>query len=91
MLSPKRSHEKKPLKMKGGDGNVEFGSHGRKPLKTEGGDGNVKVQYLQQSFSKVDMSKKNYTPRVTDHKNNMSNIKMNISKNCTILGNNITR
>jgi hypothetical protein len=71
-MSPQRSHEEKPLKMKGGDGNVE-------------------VRDLQQSFSKVDMSKNNYTPRVTHHKNNMSNIKMIISKSCTKLGNNITR
>ncbi len=64
-MSPQRSHEEKPLKMKGGDGNVE-------------------VRDLQQSFSKVDMSKNNYTPRATHHKNI-------ISKSCTKLGNNITR
>jgi hypothetical protein len=63
----------------------------KKPLKMKGDDGNVEVQGLQQSFSKVDTSKNNYTPRVTHHKHNMSNIKMNISRSCTILGNNITR
>jgi hypothetical protein len=57
----------------------------------KGGDGNIEVQDLQQSFSKVDMNKNNYTPRVTHHKNNMSNIKMSISRSCTILGNSITR
>jgi hypothetical protein len=64
-MLPKESHEKKPLKMKDGDGNVE-------------------VQDVQQSFSKVDMSKNNYTTRITHHKNNMSNIKMSISRNSTI-------
>jgi len=57
----------------------------------KGGDGNVEVQDLQQFFSKVDMSKNNYTPNVTHHKNNISNIKMNISRSSTILGNNSTR
>jgi hypothetical protein len=60
----------------------------KKPLKMKGGDGNVKVQDLQKSFSKVDMNKNNYTPRVTHHKNN---IKRSISRSSTILGNNSTR